>query len=289
MNRLLDALLRAIVYCLHPQLIVLSLLPLVLLVGGGWALMYFFWEPAQLWMAAKFQEQAYFLRLVEWLESLGFGRIRAVLGPAIVLFLAIPVLVILVLLLVAAFMAPVVVRLVARRRFPHLERKQGTSLLVSVVWSIGQSLLALAALILTLPLWLIPPLALIIPPLIWGWLTYRVMAFDVLADHASTEERRLLMREYRYPLLAIGVVTGYLGTAPGLIWASGALWIAMAPVVLPVALWLYTLTFVFSGLWFAHYGLSLLEDHRRPLQGGSGNETVVDVDSRVVETKDLLP
>lgn len=43
---------------------------------------------------------------------------------------------------------------------------------------------------LTLPLWLIPPLALLLPPLILGWLTYRVMAHDVLAEHADAAERR---------------------------------------------------------------------------------------------------
>ena len=42
----------------------------------------------------------------------------------------------------------------------------------------------------SLPLWLIPPLVLVVPPLIWGWLTYRVFSFDVLSLHASRDERR---------------------------------------------------------------------------------------------------
>ncbi len=75
---------------------------------------------------------------------------------------------------------------------------------------------------LSVPLWLVPPLVLILPPLIWGWLTYRVMSYDVLAEHASADERRKLMRDHRWPLLAIGVVCGYLGAAPSLLWAFGA-------------------------------------------------------------------
>ena len=51
-----------------------------------------------------------------------------------------------------------------------------------------------------MPLWFVPPLVLIVPPLIWGWLTYRVMGFDVLAEHASREERRQL--HARAPLAA---------------------------------------------------------------------------------------
>ena len=65
----------------------------------------------------------------------------------------------------------------------------------------------------SLPLWFIPPLVLILPPLIWGWLTYKVMSFEVLAEHASSAERRQIMSEQHWPLLAIGVITGHLGAA----------------------------------------------------------------------------
>ena len=77
-------------------------------------------------------------------------------------------------------------------------------------------MLALVALVLPMPLWLIPPLVLVLPPLIWGWLTARVMAFDALADHGSAEERNALLRQHRWPLLGIGVLCGYLGAAPSI-------------------------------------------------------------------------
>jgi len=115
----------------------------------------------------------------------------------------------------------------------------------------------------SIPLWLIPPLILILPPLIWGWLTYRVMSYDALVEHASSEERRQIFREHRVPLLGIGVLSGYLGAAPSLIWASGAMFVAMAPILVPVAIWIYTLVFAFSSLWFAHYTLAALEQLRK--------------------------
>jgi hypothetical protein len=152
---------------------------------------------------------------------------------------------------------------VAERRFGQLERKKGGSLLASLVWSLGSTLLALVALLVSIPLWLIPPLILILPPLIWGWLTYRVMSYDALVDHASAEERRELFRRHRASLLLIGVLSGYLGAAPSLLWASGAMFIAMAPLLVPVAIWLYTLVFAFSSLWFAHYCLAALEQMRK--------------------------
>ena len=130
-------------------------------------------------------------------------------------------------------------------------------------WTLGSIGAALAALVLTLPLWLIPPLALLLPPLILGWLTYRVMAHDVLAEHADAAERAALLREHRAPLLAIGVTCGYLGAAPSLIWAFGVLALPMAPLLLPVYVWLYTLVEVFAALWFAHYMLAALDARRQ--------------------------
>jgi hypothetical protein len=124
-------------------------------------------------------------------------------------------------------------------------------------------LLAAVALLVSIPLWLIPPLILILPPLIWGWLTYRVMSYDALVEHASSEERRQIFKEHRVPLLGIGVLSGYLGAAPSLIWASGAMFVAMAPILVPVAIWIYTLVFAFSSLWFAHYTLAALEQLRK--------------------------
>jgi hypothetical protein len=166
------------------------------------------------------------------------------------------------LLLVAVLMTPAIVDLVAARRFPQLERKRGGSFWQGVSWSLGCTLLALLLLVASIPLWFVPPLVLLLPPLIWGWLTYRVLSFDVLAEHASRDERRSLMREYRWPLLGMGVVTGYLGAAPSLLWAASAIVLVLAPFLVLVAVWIYTLVFAFSALWFAHFALAALEKLR---------------------------
>jgi hypothetical protein len=107
--------------------------------------------------------------------------------------------------------------------------------LLSLLWSLGSTGLALLALLVSLPLWLIPPLILVLPPLIWGWLTYRVMAFDALAEHASVEERCEIFRRHRGWLLGIGVFCGYLGAAPSMLWASGVLFAAAFVILLPLA------------------------------------------------------
>ena len=57
----------------------------------------------------------------------------------------------------------------------------------------------------------------------------------------------------------MGVLTGYLGAAPSLVWASGAFALVLAPVLVPLAVWIYTLVFAFSALWFAHFALAALQ------------------------------
>jgi len=263
MSKLLDAFWRAAMYCLHPRVIALSVLPLVIMVAISLGLGYFFWSDAVEAIRSQLSNYELLNTMVRWLEGLGLGNLRMVLAPALLLCLAIPVIVIVSLLFVAMLMTPAMVALVAERRFPQLERKQGGSMLASLFWSLGSTLLAVIALVVSIPLWLIPPLILVLPPLIWGWLTYRVMSYDAMVDHASSQERRQIFKEHRMPLLAIGVLSGYLGAAPSLIWASGAMFVAMAPLLVPIAIWIYTLVFAFSSLWFAHYVLAALEQLRR--------------------------
>ena len=257
-NLMLDSFWRAAAYCLHPRVIALSFLPLIIMVGLALGLGYFYWEPALEWVRVSLDSVSLMSTFWNWLQSMGMGSLKTVLVPLIVIFAVTPVVVILSLVLVAAMMTPAMVALVAERRFSQLERKKGGSLAASVMWSLGSTLLAVLVLILTIPLWLVPPLILVLPPLIWGWLTYRVMSFDALADHASKEERREIMRKHRGQLLVIGIITGYLGAAPSLVWASGALFAAAFVILIPVAIWIYTLVFGFASLWFSHYCLAAL-------------------------------
>jgi hypothetical protein len=263
MSRLLDAFWRAVLYCLHPRVIVLSILPVVVMGALTLALGYFYWESALAAVRSSLESFELVNAMLHWLEGIGLGSLHLVLAPALVLFLAIPVIVIATLLFVALCMTPSMLALVASRRFAQLERKKGGSFLASMGRSLGATLVAAVALAVTVPLWLVPPLVLILPPLIWGWLTYRVMAYDALADHASAEERAQIFSENRLPLLGIGVLSGYLGAAPSLLWASGAMFIAMAPILVPLAIWIYTLVFAFSSLWFDHYCLAALEQLRK--------------------------
>ena len=170
-QRVLDAFVRALGHALLPRVIGMTLLPLAVMTVVALGLGYFFWSGAVEWMRAALASWS----VVGWLDDrlqVGWpGGLAALLAPFALVALATPVIVLTSLVLVSTLMTPTLARIVAERRFPALQREGGASLAASIGWSAGSLLVAVVALIVSLPLWLIPPLVLLLPPLIWGWLT----------------------------------------------------------------------------------------------------------------------
>jgi hypothetical protein len=262
MGLLIDSFWRAVGYCLIPRVVALSLLPLLLIAVVAAAGGYFLWSPAVVWVQSALENASWLSMLWGWLGGFGVSNLPAALAPVLVVLGAMPLIVIVCVLAVSMLMTPAMVALVARRRFADLERKRGGSFMTSVLWFLWTTVAALLALVVSVPLWLVPPLVLILPPLIWSWLTYRVMAFDALAEHASKDERQTLFKRHQLSLLLMGVLSGLLGAAPGIVWASGVVFAAAFFVLIPAAIWIYTLVFTFSSLWFTHFCLSALRQLR---------------------------
>ncbi|MEG1281854.1 MAG: EI24 domain-containing protein [Comamonas sp.] len=268
-----DAFWRAAAYCFRPKVIVMSLVPLavMLLVLGGWA--YFFWT-GSVAAVQNWVETIVWLRTVfSWFGGSGTEGFAAAVAPFVVLVLMTPISAVLALLVIALLMTPALLSMVAEHRFATMVKKHGTSLAASVSWALGTSVVAIIAFLVTMPLWLIPPLVLIVPPVIWGWLTYRVMSVDALAEHASKPERDAILQRYRWPLLMMGVIAGYIGIAPSVVWASGIVFTIGFVVLVPIAVWIYAITFAFSSLWFIHFCLAALQ----ALRAEQGEQPVVDV------------
>ena len=277
---LLDSFWRAAAYCLHPRVILWSQLPLCVVGGLVLSLGWLYWEPAVTSVRQGLEQWALMSAFLQWLQAIGAESFRSVVAPLIVVTFAVPVIVVVSLLLVAWILTPVLVNLVASRRFPELARRGAHSAWwQGLAWSLGCTVVALLALLLSMPLWLVPPLALILPPLIWGWLASRVMAFDCLSAHAEVSERRTILYDHRWVLLGMGVVVGLLGSAPSLLWAVGALTLIFAPVLAVLSVWLYTLMFAFGTLWFAHFTLARLARLRSepPLASSAVAAEVIDI------------
>jgi len=256
------ALLRAARSQLHPLMLLLTLLPLVIatLLWGG-----------VLWSGGETAVNAiqHFLSnssLASWVQQgaarIGLERVtwhwETFAAPVLFALLLVPAVVLSVVVIIGMIGAPLAVKHVSRT-YPQVEARPGTSFFASISNALKVSLIFMFGWLLTLPLWLIPPLNLIVPLLLWGWLNYRVMLFDALAAHALPEERQRIIQRHRWSLLVIGVLVAALGVVPTLIWVGGAaITVVFAPLFAIVTLWLYVLIFTYSSLVFAHFGLDAL-------------------------------
>jgi hypothetical protein len=258
---------RAVLSQLHFRMLLLTVLPFVLsLAIWGLALWFglgpFGLGPSVDWIGRYFSDLATSNTAASMLDWVGADAIQAALLSLLAMWLLLPLMIMTALIFVGVFAMPAISVHVAASDFPELEKRRGGSLLGSVLGGLFAFLMFLVLWLLTLPLMAVPPLNLLVQPLLWGWLTYRVMAYDALASHASAEERRHIMRRHRWPLLAIGVIMGAAGAAPTLLWLGGALAVIFLPVLASASIWLYVLIFVFTGLWFQHYCLEALAMER---------------------------
>ena len=259
MNGLLRALAKACASVFHPRMLWLTFMPFVVAAVGWGAFFWFLWQPLVGAARGALAASRLGVALDHAFDWVGLSFLHAALAPFLVIMLSIPLIVTTVLLLIATISMPLVVRHLSLRRFADLEQRRGGSWYGSLVHSLVTAIVCIVLFLATLPLWLFPPLFAVIPPLIWGWLTYRVMTYDALALHASRAERRALIRRHRAPLLAIGVATGLMGTLPTLVWAGSVWLVVLFPVITAATIWIYAFILVFSALWFGHYCLDALQ------------------------------
>ena len=98
---ILDAFWRAAAYCLHPKVILLSIVPLLVVGGIAAALGYYYWESAVAAVRGSLESWSLIGSLFAWLESVGFGGLRSVVAPLLIVVLAVPVCIVVTLFVVA--------------------------------------------------------------------------------------------------------------------------------------------------------------------------------------------
>jgi hypothetical protein len=269
----------ALVGTMHPRMLWLSLRPFLIVSILWGSLIWLTWTPA-LEMLSIFLTTSIF---TSWIQDgliwAGFENARAWIAPLFFVMLLIPLISISLLVFIAFTTVPTIVKAVTRQHtYQDLEQKKGGGFFGSLIYTIWSALICLALVMLTLPVWWVPPLVAVLPPLLWGWLTMRLMSYDVLAQHATSQERDTLLQRHRWPLLAMGIFSGMLGAVPTFFWATSALALVLFPIVSFVALWIYSLIFVFAALWFTHYLLEALKDLRREALDQSLN-----IEARVID------
>jgi hypothetical protein len=263
MRAVLSAYGRALTAQLSGRMLLLSFLPFLLSLLLWGALLYFGMQPLIDYVQSLFEQHGGYQASGGMLSMFGLGMLKTVAVPLVAMLLLLPLMILTSLLFMGVAAMPAISRHVGARQFPQLEKKQGGSLLGSLALNLGTMLLFVLLWLLTLPLYLFPPVALVVQVALWGWMTARVMSYDVLAEHASDDERRALVRAHRRPLLAIGMVSGAAGALPGIVWIGGALIsVVLFPFLAMISIWLYLAIFIFTGLWFQYYCLQALQEMR---------------------------
>lgn len=268
MRAVLDAWGRALASQFSGRMLLLSVMPLLLSLAVWALLLYVGLQPLVDTVQSLFAEHGGYAASAGILSTFGLGVLKTVVVPLVAMLLLLPLMIVTALLFMGVAAMPALGRHVAARlalRLGPLQHVAGGSLAGSLATSGGALLIFVALWLLTLPLYLLPPVALVVQVLLWGWLTARVMSYDALASFASADERRALLLRHRRPLLAIGALSGVAGALPGLVWIGGALIsVVLFPLLAMLSLWLYVIIFIFTGLWFQYYLLAALYAMRAP-------------------------
>ena len=142
------------------------------------------------------------------------STVALVSAKIIVVLMLVPLVQLTALMILGVFGMDAMVDAVAARRFPALARRKGGSFAGSL-WNSAIALAGMVALFLvTLPLWVFPPLWPVIPVLVMGWVNQRMLRYDALAAHATADEMKKIFGERKMSLYALGLVLALIAYVP---------------------------------------------------------------------------
>jgi len=204
MEAVIRALGRAMGSLVHPVILLILLVPMVVAaavwLGVAWA----YWDT---WTSA-IQSLVVDQTAYSWTARWDLTEVAGVLAVVVIAILLTPAIIVTALLIAAVFAMPVLVSHVARRDFPQLERRRGGTVLGSA-WNAFVAIgLFLLLWVVTIPLWLLGPIAAVLPLLLSAYLNQRLFRYDALSEHASREEMQRIFAEARGRLFLLGLITG---------------------------------------------------------------------------------
>ena len=205
------SLLYAAANLLHPRMLWLMVWPMLVSLALWGAVALALWARTAAWLAAL---------LKQWMEAAIFfirfdmGDAALIAAHVLLFLLFVPLVYLTALFILSVFGMQKMVDHVASRAFPALERKRGGGV-VGSGWNAAVGLLGLIGLaIVSVPLWLLPPLWPLIPPAILGWVNQRLLRYDALAEHADAQEMARIFRDRRSTLYLLGLLLALAAYVP---------------------------------------------------------------------------
>jgi hypothetical protein len=210
LHSVIVALLAALQTFFHPRMLAQVLWPMLLATVLWVGAAFIFWGNWMAGLTGLVQQTG----LEQWIAQ-GFLAVAThYLIATVLVLLLLPAIYVTALMITAIFSMPAMVDHVARKHYPTLERRQGGT----AAGSVGNALLAVAVYclgwVLTLPLWLFTPFALVLPIALMAYLNQRLFRYDALAEHASREEMDQVVERASGKLYLLGALTGLLQFVP---------------------------------------------------------------------------
>ena len=196
----------------HPIILVILLVPMVVAlaiwIGVGWI----YWDTWTSGIQTVVVKHASY----PWTANWDVPRLRAWLAAAVVVVILAPFVILTALLVAIVFAMPVLVRHVAKSGYPNLPRRHGGTVIGSI-WNATAAIFLFTLLwIVTLPLWLLGPLAVCLPLVLSAYLNQHLFRYDALTDHADAVEMARIFEVARGRLFLLGLVTGVIYFIPPL-------------------------------------------------------------------------
>src|SRR3569832_1897790 len=148
---------RALLSQLHFRMLMLTVMPFLLSILIWGVILWMGLQPLIDWIQAYFVANDGFRIAGVTLSWLGLGAIKVVLVPLIAMWLLLPLMIVTALIFVGTLAMPAIIKHVASREFPELEKREGGSLWGRKKNTTKTNNKNAALWILTLPLHAFPP------------------------------------------------------------------------------------------------------------------------------------
>ncbi|MFT4099876.1 MAG: EI24 domain-containing protein [Burkholderiaceae bacterium] len=227
---------------LEPAMLKLLLVPFAVAMLLWAVAAWFAWAPLVEWLDRTLFDSTGAMRWVQTtMARIGVDDFGRAASAVIALLLWVPLVFVSATVLIAVLAMPAVTRHLGQRDYADVARLGSAWNVLPSLWNASKAFaLFMIGYLLTMPLWLIPPLAFVVPWLWWSWLTARLMRLDSLIEHADPAERRALIAAHRREYGLLGMMVCALNYVPPL----------------------FLITPVLSALVFTHYSLARLREQR---------------------------
>ncbi len=195
----------------HPRMLWLMVWPMLVALTVWGVAAFVLWTRLALWMAALLQQWAD--PVLGWVPF-DLGTAATIIANVMLLLLFVPLVYFTAIFILGVFGMDKMVDHVAATSFPGLERRRGGST-AGAIWN---GVLAVAGMalvfVVSLPLWLVPPLGPIVLLGILSWGNQRLLRYDALSQHADKTEMARIFRERRGALWILGILLALLAYVP---------------------------------------------------------------------------